>query len=247
MTLIFDLNQLCVGIVALPITCESRGPGYAGLGLTNTLSNCKNYTLIADTTGDTSLNSTGGTGIHFRNNNNGGNSYGDLATIDNSGNMTVAGTVHSGNAMASVSASNTTVASTGDCTNPLSEPNSNCLTPNMSVTVTTSGGPVLVLAHVGGIEIYNGCVSPNFYLTMDNQFISTDVLAPPLGYTVIDSLEIQSLQVPAAGTHTFQVQESDNTAVCSAEGYDYDATSVSDSCDGPGWPAVTRSLIVREF
>lgn len=29
------------------------GAGYAGIGLHGNLSNCKNYTLLADTTGDT--------------------------------------------------------------------------------------------------------------------------------------------------------------------------------------------------
>jgi hypothetical protein len=223
------------------------GPGYAGLGLTNQLSGCTNYTLIADTNGDTYLNSIGSGGIHFRNGNSGGNSNGDLATIDHSGNMTVAGAVHGGNATASVSASNTTNASVGGCTNPLTAPDSSCLTPNMTVTVTTSGGPVLVMANIGGIlpDDYGGpCAYANFYLVMDNQIIATQNLGIYGADAFLLTATMMSLATPAAGEHTFQVQEADDAAQCSS-GY-YNPTLVSTNSD-QGWPNPTRTLIVREF
>jgi hypothetical protein len=223
------------------------GSGFSGIGLTNQLSGCANYTLIADTNGDTYLNSTSSGGIHFRNNNSGGNSNGDLATIDHSGNLTVSGTVHSGNAIASVSASNTTNASTGSCTTPLTAPDSNCLTPNMTLTVTTSGGPVLVMANIGGIlpNDYGGpCAYANFYLVMDNQIIATQNLGIYGADAFILTATMMSLATPAAGEHTFQVQEADDAAQCSS-GY-YSPTLVSTNSD-PGWPNPTRTLIVREF
>jgi hypothetical protein len=70
------------------------GAGFSGIGLTSsTLSGCSNYTLIGKNSGDVYLNSTSKGYIHFRNGNSGSNTYNDLATIDNSGNLTAAGTV----------------------------------------------------------------------------------------------------------------------------------------------------------
>jgi hypothetical protein len=220
------------------------GPGYAGIGLTNNLSGCTNYTLLADTTGDTYVNSTGSASIHFRNNNKGSNSNGDLATIDNSGNMTVAGAVHgSGNASAMATASNYTIASTDDCVLPLTAPNSNCLTPNMTLTVTTSGGPVLVSAIIPGVTVATCPVIANFYLVMDSQFISGQV---PDWDATLPTVTMMSLQAPAAGTHTFQVQESDDASMCGSG--DYFQTYVSWGEQGStGWASQTRTLIVREF
>ncbi len=223
------------------------GSGFSGFGLTtNSLSGCSNYTLIGKSSGDIYLNSTGSASIHFRNGNSGGDSNGDLATIDHSGNLTVSGKVHSGNVAAAATASNFTVASTNDCLIPLTAPNSNCLTPGMSVTITTSGGPVLILANIGGAWV-DGCVGANFYLAMDKQFISTSFAFPPQtgeGF-VFSPVQMQSLQVPAAGTHTFQVQESDDAADCGSGGYSQTYVSGTDS--NAGWPNATRSLIVREF
>jgi hypothetical protein len=70
------------------------GSGFSGLGLTSsTLSGCLNYTMIGRSSGDVYVNSMSSGYIHFRNGNSGGNTYNDLATIDNAGNLTAAGTV----------------------------------------------------------------------------------------------------------------------------------------------------------
>ena len=68
------------------------GSGFSGIGLTSsTLSGCSNYTMLGKSTGDVYLNSASTGYIHFRNGNRGSNTYNDLATIDNSGNVTIAG------------------------------------------------------------------------------------------------------------------------------------------------------------
>jgi hypothetical protein len=70
------------------------GSGFSGIGLTSsTLSGCSNYTMLGKSSGDVYLNSTSTGFIHFRNGNSGSNTYDDLATIDNKGNLTAAGTV----------------------------------------------------------------------------------------------------------------------------------------------------------
>lgn len=70
------------------------GSGFSGIGLTSsTLSGCSNYTMIGKSSGDVYLNSTSSGYIHFRNGNSGSNTYNDLVTIDNAGNLTAEGTV----------------------------------------------------------------------------------------------------------------------------------------------------------
>ncbi len=70
------------------------GSGFSGIGLTSTtLSGCAKYTMIGRVTGDVYVNSISSGFIHFRNGNGGTNQYNDLATIDNAGNLTAAGTV----------------------------------------------------------------------------------------------------------------------------------------------------------
>jgi hypothetical protein len=70
------------------------GSGFSGIALTSsTLSGCANYTMIGKSSGDVYVNSTSTGYIHFRNGNSGSNTYDDLATIDNKGNLTAAGTV----------------------------------------------------------------------------------------------------------------------------------------------------------
>jgi hypothetical protein len=70
------------------------GSGFSGIGLTSsTLSGCLNYTMIGKSSGDVYLNSMSSGYIHFRNGNSGSDQYNDLATIDNTGNLTAAGTV----------------------------------------------------------------------------------------------------------------------------------------------------------
>jgi trimeric autotransporter adhesin len=225
------------------------GSGFSGFGLTtNSLSGCNNYTLIGKNSGDVYLNSTSTGSIHFRNRNTGGNSNSDLATIDNAGDLTVAGKVHSGNAVASVTLSNVVGASVGDCATPI-VPNPNCLTPGMSVTVTTSGGPVLIMADIGGISTNTGgddaCQTALFYIVMDKQIVSQHPLLLPNGDYAYGNLTMMSLQTPAAGTHTFQVQETDDASSCGSG--DYSPTIVSLNPDIVSYGSTTRTLIVREL
>jgi hypothetical protein len=78
------------------------GSGFSGIGLNSALSGCANYTMIGKSSGDVYVNSTSSGYIHFRNGNSGGNQYNDLATIDNNGNLTAAGTVAGTGATAGV-------------------------------------------------------------------------------------------------------------------------------------------------
>ncbi len=226
------------------------GGGNAGLGFiaSGTFSDCTNYALRGGGAGDTFINSTGNGSIRFRNNNGS-----DLAAIDKSGDLTVTGKVHSGNASASASHSNTVQANNGSCVLPLYAPNPKCVTPGMTLTVTTSGGPVLIMAVVGGVQPANNgstggpaaCVASNFYLTMDDQIISTQfVVAPFVETNAVTNVAMTSLQSPAAGTHTFQVQEADDASQCSSGDYSPTYVSVASS---PGWAKSTRTLIVREL
>jgi trimeric autotransporter adhesin len=224
------------------------GSGFSGFSLSSgSLSGCNNYTLIGKNSGDIYLNSTSTGSIHFRNRNTGGNSNSDLATIDNAGDLTVAGKVHNGNVAASVSLSNEVGASVGDCVTPI-VPNPNCVTPGMSVTVTTSGGPVLIMADVGGIASStpgSACQAALFYIVMDKQVVSQhEVLLPNVGVLAVANVTMVSLQTPTAGTHTFQIQETDDASSCGSG--DYSPTIVS-FLWGASWGAGTRSLIVREL
>ena len=237
------------------------GPGWAGLGFltSGSLSGCTNYALLGGPNGGTYVNSSGTASIHFRSNNN------ELATIDNSGNLdvigqngggnltvagnlTVNGAVHSGNVVAAATASNQTGASTNDCTTPLSAPDPACLTPNMTLTVTTSGGPVLVMANIGGVQInsVNSCDIVSFYLVMDNRFISTQQFYGWDNQYPVFTVTMMALPVPAAGTHTFQVQEADDPNDGECGSGDYYPTIVSWRLETVG-PGPTRTLIVREF
>ena len=222
------------------------GSGYAGLGFTTgTLSHCTNYALIGGPQGDTFINSSGTASIHFRNQNAGPNGASDLATIDNSGNLTVTGTVHGGNVAQQVTASNAAQASKGGCLGNLTSPNSTCQTPGMSLTVKTSGGPVLIMANIGAVVLFS-CVVPNFHLVMDNQFIGstfTDLAASGnVGGYSASQASLMSLQTPNAGSHTFQVQESDDRTFCGG-------TAAFTLVSGAPWYAesASRTLIVREF
>jgi hypothetical protein len=225
------------------------GSGFSGFSLSSgSLSGCNNYTLIGKNSGDVYLNSTSTGSIHFRNRNTGGNSNSDLATIDNAGDLTVAGKVHSANVAASTSASNSVQASQGGCTGMLSSPNSACQTPNMTLTVTTSGGPVLIIANLGAvISVY--CTIPNFYLVMDGKFIATNFInaASQAGIYSAIPLSLTTLQTPAAGTHTFQVQESDDNSNPSIGGTCGPVPTQLGGSEIAYSESSTRTLIVREF
>jgi hypothetical protein len=225
------------------------GSGFSGFGLTtDSLSGCSNYTLIGKSSGDVYLNSTGSASIHFRNGNSGGNSNGDLATIDHSGNLSVAGTMHSSNVAASNSADNAVQASQAACTGILSSPNSACQTPNMTLTVTTSGGPVLIMANLGAV-VSEYCTVADFYLVMDGNFIATNFVnaGSNVGNYSGIPLTIISLQTPGAGKHTFQVQESDDNSNGSVGG---SCGPIPTRLGGGGFvysENATRTLIVREL
>jgi hypothetical protein len=232
------------------------GAGYAGLGFSpgGVLVDCFNYALLGSATGDTFLNSTGASStIHFRNYND------ELANIDHNGNLTVVGKIHSGNLAASVSASNPTVlnpslAKQAECLGKVTLPKSDCAVANMTLTEETSGGPVLIIANIGGVG-FESCVYPNFALVMDDHVIATQVPNSGGGFQgeyiysqAQVSVQLISMQTPAAGTHTFQVQEYDEDLECSKPFQVVSSTTVS--LGGPNFstdPGSTRTLIVREF
>jgi hypothetical protein len=221
------------------------GSGFSGFGLTtDSLSGCSNYTLIGKSSGDVYLNSTGTASIHFRNGNSGGNSNGDLATIDHSGDLSVAGKVSSSNVIAQVSAVNTIVAST--CTGFLSSSNTACAVPNMTLTKTTSNPNVLVMVNIGGVYT-DPCTTANFYLIIDGKIAALGTVSgnsnnSAVGFE-IGSLSITSLQDLAAGSHTFQIQQASDQA--GADCSDFTIRTVVSA--GDGGLGSLRSLIVREF
>jgi len=130
----------------------------------------------------------------------------------------------------------------------VSAPDPACLTPNMTLTVTTSGGPVLVMANIGGVQInsVNSCDIVSFYLVMDNRFISTQQFYGWDNQYPVFTVTMMALPVPAAGTHTFQVQEADDPNDGECGSGDYYPTIVSWRLETVG-PGPTRTLIVREF
>jgi len=121
-------------------------------------------------------------------------------------------------------------------------PNSKCLTPGMSATLTTTGGPVLVMANIGGVWVFDaeGCTEATFFLVMDNTVISAHAIYWTNGGDYLSTENMVSWQVPAAGKHTFQVQEADYNW-CGT----YDQTVVGGQ-EASGMSS-TRTLIVREF
>jgi hypothetical protein len=231
------------------------GAGYAGLGflVTGGLSGCTNYALMGDPNGGTYINSHASGGIAFRNNN------AKLATIDDKGNLdvigqngggnlTVTGKVSSSNVIAQVSASNTVVASSISACKPttLTSPNANCVVPNMSLTKTTGNPNVLIMANIGGITT-DPCVVENFYLIVDTTIVALSSVSGNDNNTSsghqISSTTLMSLQNLAPGSHTFEVQATDDNSSGSC------GTFVLSSyvSQGDGGRGSQRSLIVREF
>jgi hypothetical protein len=111
-----------------------------------------------------------------------------------------------------------------------------------------SGGPVLIMADVGGIASGSdgsACQAALFYIVMDKQVVSQhEVLLPNVGVLAVGNVTMVSLQTPTAGTHTFQIQETDDASSCGSG--DYSPTIVSFLWGAP-WGAATRTLIVREL
>lgn len=228
------------------------GSGFAAIGfLTGSLSGCSNYALLGDLKGGTYVNAGGTSFIHFRSNNN------ELATIDNAGNvkvigingggnLNVTGKVTSSNVIAQATASNTTGASKGNCTGTLSSPNANCIVPNMTLTKTTANPNVLIMANIGGITT-DPCIVANFYLIVDSKIVALSSVSGNNNNNTLgleySSLTLLSLQDLAAGSHTFQMQEADDTSSGNCATF----IGLSGVSQGDGGKGSQRSLIVREF
>jgi hypothetical protein len=230
------------------------GPNFAGVGFQNSgLTGCTNYALIGDNAGDTYINSSGLGSISFRHNNIdvpsqmvitsagrvgiGGSS--PIETLD------VAGRVRSRNLAAAAFNPYQAHASSSLCLGALTSANSACDTPNMVLTETTGNVPVFIMANINGVSLdQSGCVVADFGLVMDGKIIASSVIQtlpasnPSFETTAVTMV---SLQFPAPGSHTFEVQETDDTGSC---GSPTTRTWVSFS----GSSALsTRTLIVREF
>jgi trimeric autotransporter adhesin len=227
------------------------GPNFTGIGFQNSgLTNCTNYALIGDTSGNTYLNSSNSGAIHLRNNN-GGPSGPDQMTITSAGNvgvgnnsplevLDVAGRVRSQNLAATAVAANFVDASSSNCLGALLTANSACDTPNMIVTATTGNVPVFIMANINGISA-ESCVVANLGLVMDGQIIvasNIEMVAPTK-----TSVTMMSLQYPAPGSHTFEVQETDDTGNC--DGSTFRTVVGSGSNTSSNWS--TSTLIVLEF
>ena len=162
--------------------------------------------------------------------------------------LDVAGRVRSQNLATAAVASNRTFASSNQCLGALTSANSNCDTPDMTLTATTGNVPVFIMANLNGVTICCGsdCVVANFGLVMDGQIIAASniALGPPSsqGHLAETSVTMVSLQFPARGSHTFEVQESDDTGLCSG---DSTRTTISNGSNTSS-NFSTRTLIVRE-
>jgi hypothetical protein len=223
------------------------GSGYVGIGVTKgSLAGCTNYALLGGSKGDTFINSNGTASIHFRSNNN------ELAIIDNSGNvkvigqngggnLTVEGKVKSGNVAGQVTANNQTILPLG-CTGVLSTGNSSCDVPNMSLTETTGGGPVLIMGNVNGVFPYDTCLSSDFYLVMDGKIVAQSYLFWDNG-NMSSTVMMISLQFPPTGTHKFEIQGTDDIFQCGGSNPGTGISSVS----AAGTSGSSRTLLVREL
>ena len=220
--------------------------GFAGVGFgTAGLSDCAHYSLVGDGF-NTFLNRPSGGTMHMREGNvdqvvivPGGNvGIGTTAPLEK---FEVAGRVRSQNLAAIATQSNFVNASSGLCLGALLSANSACDTPNLAITATTGNVPVFIVANLNGVAT-DSCTVANFGLVMDGNIIVASTLQ--IANTLApQSLTMVSLQFPAPGTHTFEVQESDDTGTCSG-GHAFTIV---------GWPSntssnfSTRTLIVREF
>ena len=220
--------------------------GFSGIGFgTFGLSDCAHYSLVGDGL-NTFLNRPSGGTMHMREGNTdqvvvvpGGNlGVGTTTPIEK---LDVAGRVRSQNVAAIATLSSQVDASSTDCLGALLSANSACDTPNLAITATTGNVPVFIIANLNGM-LDDPCVVANFGLVMDGNIIAASNAAHTSGFA-ISSLTMVSLQFPAPGTHTFEVQESDDTAGCSGFSLrtlvGYPSNSSSNFS--------TSTLIVREF
>jgi hypothetical protein len=222
--------------------------GFSGVGFGPAgLSDCAHYSLLSDEF-NTFLNRPAGGTMHMREGNV------DQVLIAPGGNvgigtnapqelLDVAGRVRSQNLAAVATFSTQVDASSSDCLGALLSARSACDTPGLALTETTGNLPVFIVANLNGI-LGASCVEANFALVMDGHIITTsNTITNDGNGGFLPSLTMVPLQFPGPGTHTFEVQESDDTGGC---GGDTSRTHV-------GWPSntssnfSTRTLIVREF
>ncbi len=224
------------------------GANFAGIGFHNSGLNCGNYSMVGDGS-DTYIAAPTGN-IYFRTNANGSTPMKitaagavGIGTISPLEALDVAGRVRSRNLAAAATLQGTeTWASSSQCLGALTSANSACDTPNMLLTETTGNVPVLIMANLNGIYVdYSGCVTANFALVMDGTIIAVSNVW--VSGTMLTSVTLLSLQFPAPGSHTFEVQESDDTGRCGSSTI---RTTVGASSNR-STNYSTSTLIVREF
>jgi hypothetical protein len=114
----------------------------------------------------------------------------------------------------------------------------------------------MIMANLGGVLAQN-CVVPFFYLVMDGKIIaetSSNISGELTGNSYTGdfgqtTVPLMSLQAPAAGSHTFLVQESDDYSFCghAAGVLVVWQTEVSASAGQNKGPNGTRILMVHEL
>ena len=164
-------------------------------------------------------------------------------SADTDGDLNCTGRISSHNVSDVFSSSTLVNASSLPCTGVLTSANSQCDTPGMLVTVTTRIVPVFIMANLNGVA-FAACVVPNFALVMDGNIIAASNLQNFNSHSITTSLTLVSLQFPAAGNHTFEVQESDDNSACGLGGA---RTQVGLPSNASASNFSTRTLIVREF
>jgi hypothetical protein len=220
--------------------------GFSGIGFgTAGLSDCAHYSLVGDGL-NTFLNRPSGGTMHLREGNADqvvilpGGSVG-VGTTAPQEKLDVNGRVRSQNLAVAASLSSQVNASSGKCLGALLSAKSACDTPNLSLTETTGDVPVFIIANLNGI-LDDTCVVANFGLVMDGNIIAASNTAHTSGFA-LSSLTMVSLQFPAPGTHTFEVQESDDTAGCSG----FSLRTLVGSASNTSSNFSTSTLIVREY
>ena len=98
------------------------------------------------------------------------------------------------------------------------------------------------MANINGINMDN-CVVANFALVIDGNIIAASNVRTGSGDAIGLSATMVSLQFPAPGSHTFEVQESDDTGGCSG----FHGTTHVGIPSNTSSNFSTSALIVREF
>jgi len=160
--------------------------------------------------------------------------------------LDVAGRIRSQNLATSATAASQVDASSSDCLGALTSAKSACDMPNMIVTATTGNVPVIIMANINGVLLDgSGCVMANFALVMDGQIIAASNIDDANQDTLVQvtSVTMMSLQSPAPGRHTFEVQESDDTGFCNSS----TIRTLVGIPSGTSSNFSTRTLIVHEL